>query len=504
MTLRKKIVLSNILTVVLPIVVAFIIWTGYVHFNSGSYLRPIRRASEGGDTLTEAMNILYTFEAELSDMEWDAVAFQGKDGPEIVISPDRERIEELESLGYHIQVESPDDVLYTNLDEEDKKILGNRSGQTDGSLSWSGDSLVICDGFRLSGQDYNLTAVYNKNRVDLGVQNSLIPMYMVSPTVLLVLLLAVLICIALTTIIMSGWMNRSVLVPLEELKKGTDRIAVGDLDYSIDYESKDEIGDVCREFDHMRIQLKEAKLEQKRYDDQKRSLLRGISHDIRSPLTSIKGYAQGLRDGIAATEEKRTRYCNAILTRADDIERLTDSLSHLVKLENDSSVLHLQRVCLDEYIHQLLAEKEDWIAEQKIDVDYRTEAEDAEVFLDIREMQRVFMNLFENTVRYRTSDRSKVKLNVHLSEHAVEICFADDGPGVDEVHLPNIFEPFYRADESRTDPGSGSGIGLAVVRQIIEGQNGQVTAESERGLCIVMRLPAAEHADGSKTEVRQK
>ncbi len=272
MTLRKKMILSNVLTVVLPAAMLLILWAGVVRFSSGTYLKPIRRASEGGDTLTEAMNILYTFEAELSDVDWDRVSFPGENGMESVISPEQGRVEELNSLGYHIQVESAEEVLFSNMDETDLSLLGDVKTKAEGTISWKEGSLVIRDSFRLSGKTYYLTAVYNKNRVDLGVQKSLVPMYMVSPSILLTLVVAAFFCVALTSFILSGWMNRAVLVPLEELKKGADRIAEGDLDHRISYDGKDEFGDVCSEFDHMRLQLKEAKQEQKRYDDQKKAL----------------------------------------------------------------------------------------------------------------------------------------------------------------------------------------------------------------------------------------
>lgn len=190
----------------------------------------------------------------------------------------------------------------------------------------------------------------------------------------------------------------------------------------------------------MRMQLREAKEKQKLYEEERRELLRGISHDLRSPLTSIKGYAIGLKDGIADTEEKRRRYYDAILTRADDLERLTGSLSLLVRLENDNSILQPEKVCLDEYIRQFLTEKEPWINEQMIDVLYHTEDAAAEVLLDIREMQRVFMNLFENTARYRESDHSTVDIAVLQRVSEVEIRFTDDGSGVSTKYLKHLFE----------------------------------------------------------------
>ncbi len=197
----------------------------------------------------------------------------------------------------------------------------------------------------------------------------------------------------------------------------------------------------------------------------------------------------GLRDGIADTEEKKQRYYDAILTRAEDLERMTQSLSLLVRLENDDSMLHTEKVCLDEYIRQFLAEKEAWITERQIKVNYRTAIPEAEVYLDIREMQRVFTNLFENTVKYRTKECSLVEISVTEKEKDVEIHFADDGPGVSPQHLEHVFESFYRADESRTNPEKGSGLGLAVVKRIVEGQKGRIYAVLDKGFCVVMLFP---------------
>ncbi len=504
MSLRKKIILSNIMTIAIPIVLIVLIWAGYVYFGDVVYLKQINRAAGREDLLTEAMNVLYTFEAELSDMDWDVVAFPGENGTDIVASPEKERIGELESLGYHIQVETAQGAAFSNMDNADRKILAKVGDGTEGAMIWSGDSLVIRDSFRISGQDYYLTAVYNAQRSDRGMAASLLPVYMVSPAVFAIFLVIALLCIISTSFIATRWISRSVLEPLDELKKGADMIAGGNLDHVISYEGQDEFGDVCNEFDYMRMRLKEAQEEQQMYEEERRELLRGISHDLRSPLTSIKGYAYGLKDGIADTEEKRQRYCDAILTRANDLERLTGSLSHLVRLEDEKSMLKLEKVCLDEYIRQLLNEKSAWLAEQKVSVDYRTEDENAEVMIDIHEMQRVFVNLFENTVRYRTGDCSQVELSVLSRGDEAQIRFTDDGPGVSSKHLKHLFDSFYRADESRTNPEKGSGLGLAVARSIIEGENGRVYAEPGReyggqghenhetgnqGLSIVMILP---------------
>ncbi len=500
MLLRKKIILSNILMVALPVVMILIAWAGFVNPDGAAHLRLIRREADGGDALSDVMNVIYTFEAEISDMNWNATFRPGENGTVLRMDPEPERMEELDSLGYHLQMDSADGCAFSNMDDADREVTAQAGTSADGAVIWIGDSLVIKDTFPVSGKTCYLTAVYNAQRADRGVRNSLLPVYTVSPYFIIILLAVSAAGIAGVMILMTRWLSRSIMTPLGELKEGADRIASGDLDHRISYSGRDEFGDVCSEFDHMRLQLKEAVQERKQYEEDRHELLRGISHDLRSPLTSIKGYAMGLKDGIADSEQKRQRYCDAIITRAEDLERLSESLSLFVKLENESGMLEPETVCLDEYIRYFLEEKRPWFSIQNLDVEYRTDAPAAMVKIDIREMQRVFMNLFENTVRYREKDRSRVELSVRERDSEVEIRFHDDGPGVEEQHIPHLFESFYRADESRTNPEKGSGLGLAVAKRILEGQNGTITAYSEDGLCICMVLPLVKEEESDEED----
>ena len=466
MTIQKKIMISNIVATTITALMICIICVAYVHFHSETLPNEIRESSGGVNKLTKIMNILYTYESEIFDMNWEIVLPEGEEETELLLLPESQRIEELESLGYHIRVESPYIVSFSNMDEADQKMLTLIGNVPAKAAYMTRKSIVVRDGIDFGGKTWYVTAVYDEDRVDKGVQRSVTPLYMVPRGIGISFFLITL------------------------LKKGAAMVAEGNLDYPVTYNESDEYGEVFEEFDQMRRQLKEAREKQQRYEQQQRDRLRGITHDLRSPLTSIKGYAMGIKDGIANTPEKRTRYCDAILTRADDLERLTGSLSLLVKMDTGSSFLHLERVNLDEYIKQFLSEKEAWLSDRKVDVRYRTDSPQAEADLDIREMQRVFMNLLENTVRYRTADCSIVDIEVWQNKENVEIRFSDDGPGVGLRHLDRLFDPFYRADQSRTTPEKGSGIGLTIVKRIIEGHGGQVSASSESGLCITMTLPS--------------
>ena len=490
MTIQKKIMISNIVATTITALMICIICVAYVHFHSETLPNEIRESSGGVNKLTKIMNILYTYESEIFDMNWEIVLPEGEEETELLLLPESQRIEELESLGYHIRVESPYIVSFSNMDEADQKMLTLIGNVPAKAAYMTRKSIVVRDGIDFGGKTWYVTAVYNEDRVDAGVQRSVTPLYMVPRGIGISFFLITLVCIAVVSAVYSRQISKMVFGRLRRLKKGAAMVAEGNLDYPVTYNESDEYGEVFEEFDQMRRQLKEAREKQQRYEQQQRDRLRGITHDLRSPLTSIKGYAMGIKDGIANTPEKRTRYCDAILTRADDLERLTGSLSLLVKMDTGSSFLHLERVNLDEYIKQFLSEKEAWLSDRKVDVRYRTDSPQAEADLDIREMQRVFMNLLENTVRYRTADCSIMDIEVWQNKENVEIRFSDDGPGVGLRHLDRLFEPIYRADQSRTTPEKGSGIGLTIVKRIIEGHGGQVSASSESGLCITMTLPS--------------
>ena len=494
MTLRKKILFSNLFMVFVPLTLMLLLWGGWLCLNGGPWFKPIARASETGDTMGAAQNILYLYEAELSDMDWTVVSLPKENGADIVLSPEQERIEELSSLGYHLQVEGRGTLLFSNLDDHDRAVLDKAETGAEGAMLWSGDSIIIRDSFPLADETCVLTAVYQRGNSDRGVAGSMVPMYVVSTNVLWGFLFVAAGCIALTSFLLSRWLGRSILRPLDALKQGADRIAENDLDHPMVYEKADEFGDVVTQFERMRLQLRQAGQERESYERERRELLGGVSHDLRSPLTSIKGYALGLKDGIADTEEKRQRYYRAILIRTEDLERLTGSLSVLVNLENGSSILHLEEVALSSYLTQFLQEKQPYLEEHHIEICLQDNARGVQVRLDPVEMKRVLHNLLENTVRHRETDRSQVRIKLSADRFSTEIDYLDNGPGVPAEHLDHLFESFYRVDSARTKPEEGSGLGLAIVNRIVEGHSGKVEAYLDGGLGIRITLPTEEGA----------
>ncbi len=494
MTLRKKILLSNIFMVIVPIIFTITVWKLYIFFNDGVWLKSINWAADQEDIVATKQNILYLFEAELSDAKWQSIMVENQNGKNNLLKLNEEKIQEIAQLGFHLRIDSDDVVLFSNMDENDLSLLDNMKiseTEVDGSLYWKENFIVIKDKITINEKPYVVMAVYNEKNADTGVINSMVPMYMVSYTVLILFGCVAVGGFAFMAFILAKWLNHSVVEPLEELKKSTNYIAKNKFDYKIDYSRNDEFGDVCREFDSMRKVLKTTHEDRTKYEKERQELLRGISHDLRSPLTSIRGYTEGILEGVANNEEKRKKYCEAILMRTSDMERLTNNLSEFVHLDSREVVLKKTSVNIVDYIEKMLKNYTLYMENNNVKIEYHPNIRAADVNMDIFHMDRVFNNIIENTVKHRRMESSIIKINVTKSfdEKEIQIEWLDNNNFVKEHQITHIFESFYRGNESRTKPGNGSGLGLAVVKSIINQHGGRVEAFLDNGLGIRVYLP---------------
>lgn len=494
MTLKRKIMISNIMIIGVPVILLLILWSIYIHTHSGMYMDPMKQTTEGNGSMYGVQYTLYLYESVLSDLDFDADFQSDYDDPDLLYPTQVRKIQELSEMGFHLQIFSGSELLFINMDDKDLMYLQKDSEKvTDSkeSIDCFDDIMIIRDKIDRNNKSYFVNAVYDEKRVNIGMQESMLPVYMVSPQLLFGFFLIVSTGIIITGFFLTSWLNRSVIQPLDILTSGAKEISEGNLNTHIKYDRHDEFGVVCREFDKMRIKLKSSEEEREQYEEKKKNLMVGISHDLRSPLTSIKGYTEGLRDGIANTEEKKKRYYNAILTRTDEMERLLESMSLLVRLDHPEYKYRMQKISPNQFFAQFIKEENAFAEKNNVVIQYNNHEADSDVYADIHEMRRVFVNLLENTVKYRIKESSDIRIDVEedVSSDTVEIRFSDDGPGVGEEQLAYIFDSFYRGDKSRTKPENGSGLGLAVVKSIVEGHGGSVKAYNDNGLGIVITLP---------------
>lgn len=276
--------------------------------------------------------------------------------------------------------------------------------------------------------------------------------------------------------------------PLCILMAGVARIRDGDLDTPIAYPEQDEFKAACDAVDEMAARLKASLEEQQTQQQKKQELIAGISHDLKSPLTSIRAYTEALLEGVAKDEESRQRYLQTIRAKEADIETMVNRLFAFAKMDMSQYPVHTAALPLQQTVQQLA---EEWASEE-LQVEIRIPPT-MQVLADRELLGHIFSNLFSNSRKYAGPKNICVHICASEANGMSKIIFSDNGAGVPPGQLARLFEPFYRADAARTAPGKGSGLGLAVVKKAVEAMNGKVNAKNGEsgGLQICFTLPLA-------------
>ena len=302
----------------------------------------------------------------------------------------------------------------------------------------------------------------------------------------LVMLILLILAIVFTNRFLTGFIFRRVAEPLDLLNDGVAHISRGDLDYTASYNRTDEFTPVFEAFNEMVRRLSESAERSASEEQSRRELFAGISHDLRSPLTSVRAYTEALLDGVAGTPEDTKRYLTKIHLHEAEIEHMVEALFLYTKMELKDYPVHLQTLNLRTELLRICDENP---FDEHIEVDL-SGVIPASVTADPFLLERVVLNLLDNSRKYRRGDTAHVRISAVPAEGGVTLSFSDDGMGVTEELLPRLFDPFYRTDPARNNPAGGSGLGLAIVREAVRHIGGQVHAENAPGggLCIKIFL----------------
>lgn len=297
-------------------------------------------------------------------------------------------------------------------------------------------------------------------------------------------------------IIISLITSKTIIGPIQKITKGANEIANGNLDYEIDYTSTNELGQLAESFNDMRLRVKESIEERNKADQQQKEVVAGIAHDLRTPLTSVKGYMEGLRDGIADTPEKQSRYLNTIYDSTCAMEKMLNDLLTISKLELGSITLNCEEVTLSDFIG-FAEERGTELKKEGFDFELINNSKsDSKMNIDTDRFSRVIDNIISNSIKYRRPDiKGKISFSISEYEHSIIFELADNGMGVDLESLPRIFDTLYRADKARSNVSDGSGLGLSVCKQIVELHGGMIWAQgnSYQGLSVFISLPKIEN-----------
>ncbi len=305
---------------------------------------------------------------------------------------------------------------------------------------------------------------------------------------ILELIIVVVFILALTAGLMMLWIYRGTMTPMRKLQVGTKNIMEGNLDFHIDYDEENEMGDLCRNFEEMRQRLKESAEEKVVNESENKALISNIAHDLKTPITAVKGYAEGILDGVADTPEKQERYVRTIYNKANEMDRLINELTLYAQIDTNRFPYNFAKIRVADYFADCIEEIGLDLETKGVTLSYVNYADrDTVIIADPEQLTRVITNIITNALKYMDASRQgRIGIRVKDVGDFIQVEIEDNGCGIAAQDLPYIFNRFYRTDASRNSATGGSGIGLSIVQKIVEDHGGKIWATSKVGTGTIM------------------
>ncbi|HWT76452.1 MAG TPA: HAMP domain-containing sensor histidine kinase [Mobilitalea sp.] len=479
MTIRKRIFKSNTWIVLLSLLALLIIGGTVIWIFEDTYVKSLTENAIMQENAYNVQTLVngYKFEnntvtkqdfKKLSQMlaKYDYQLYVSEGGKEIYANLLHSQAETVEIM--NTEISYPDkSVLYV---WEDKTIIARKI--LNGSRTY--DLIVINSAeksgiYRLNGGTFELLIL---SFIIVGIGSILVILYI--------------------SRFFTQRLVNNIMLPIQKLMDGANRIEQGNLEEPIQYEGEDEFEMVCKAFNKMQGSLKAGMEKNAAYEKTRTDMVSGISHDLRTPLTSVKGYIKGVKDGIANTPEKQEQYLDIAYKKACEMDVLLQKLFYFSKLETGNMPFYPVNISLIKFLEEFIRENAEYYTENNLEVALSYQKENHYVKIDKEQMSRVIANIMENSIKYRNQDKIKVVMEVTDNTSNETLTITDNGSGVPEEKLPHLFDQFYRVDEARSSKNKGNGLGLYIAKYIVEQHGGRITAKNNGGLCIQIMLPKSE------------
>ncbi|MDP4178599.1 MAG: HAMP domain-containing sensor histidine kinase [Bacillota bacterium] len=477
MNIRKRLILTNSITIILPIVFTFIISFVYIIVSTSFF---------NNDLSTDNFNKILDIKYELINTSSSIL----KQNPDAVEQDEFQKNikEKLSKFNGEAVILKNDNIIFSTINVSkfdvekclsfDNKLSKNKIIINDKSYTAS----IIPLAFK-NGDKGNVILfapiISNQNSIEKFAA-MIISVFILS--------------FIITNVIMSYLLSKRIIKPVKALKNAAAEISSGNLEFEIMEDGDKEICDLCRDFEKMRVQLKDSVNMKMKYDDNRRMLVSSISHDLKTPITSIKGYVEGILDGIANTPEKQEDYLNTIYSKAELMDVMIDDLLLYSKLDLNQIPFKYEKTDIVKYFEYCIFESSEELAKDNIKIHMENGLKNENyVIIDRERMRRVIMNIINNAHKYMDKDQGEIIISLRETNLSIIIEIRDNGAGISEEDVNKIFDRFYRGDAARSET-KGSGLGLAIAKQIVEGHKGKIWALSHgnEGTSILISLAKAQ------------
>ena len=472
MSINRHLFFYNTISVFTALVVMLLVSGVTTHFTAENY----RRQSVASMDVTATIEVQELLQGEeIIRKDWPALDHQ------------------LRTRGYALTVTTQEgDPVFSSLDPAQDRLY-HEVGQ---EANW-----VEATPITIQSADMVMVGTISDNYSVVSVSTPAMPMFLGSkrpPAEIAVLSMvlsgmAAIVVIVALNLLFTRRQVRRLLAPVDALARAARRVEEGDFSQPVDYGGQDEFSSVCTAFNQMQEHLLAEREKSAAYERARTDLVSGISHDLRTPLTSVKGYIKGLRDGVAQTPERQLQYLDIAYRKACDMDILLQRLFDFSRLETGNLPLFPEPADLGDFVSHFVQEAGQELEQEGGRVDLHMIPAAHPVSMDSEQIYRVLNNLKDNALRYAGANPLILTLTVWRQGDMECVRFADNGHGVAQECLPRLFERFWREDQARSSQnGEGSGLGLYIAKCIIEAHGGTIRVKNDGGLVFEIALPRRE------------
>ena len=475
MKLKTRLVIAFFTIIIIPVLMAAMMVSMVCHYQIGVVEKNYGITGTTISDFTNSMQVL----ARVTEKPYHELKDMSEQASEMEDATELDQFnKKLENKNAYLLVRKDGTIVYTGSDDDRVKAVIEQ-------LPGYGDTDTTSENGIYLGGDAEALVKQVDFRYDDGNKGSAFIVSDVSNVIPEVgqffceILIGIVVILILTSAVLIIWIYRAVMGPIGKMQTAAQNIKDGNLDFELKPEADDELGKLCQSLEEMRGRLKDSAEEKLKYDKESKELISNISHDLKTPVTTIKGYAEGIIDGVADTPEKMDKYIKTIYNKANDMNVLINELSLYSKIDSNIIPYNFEKININSYFKDCVDEIGADLEQRGMMFSYRNYcAANVMVTADPEQLKRVINNIINNACKYNNKAKGKVGITLTEYDRKVQVAIKDNGIGISKEDLPHIFRRTYRADMSRNSAG-GSGLGLSICKKIIEEHGGEIWAESK-------------------------
>ena len=482
MKIKTKLIISFCIIIFFPLLLAGMVTIAFCNFQVQVIEQTYGIRNADAYSIMNSVQILSRYTAN----DFEEIKRMAQSNPALLTGEAylNEKNEELKQKSSYLVVRKDNEIVYNGAENNEAVLqalpeYGTTDPDTGTGIYTDSDAQILVKQIDYVSEVGEQESVFIVTSMDGSVPEI--------KTMVVQVIMAIFLILLVTGLMMIVWIYRSMITPLKKLQAAAENIKEGNLDFEIEVGGEDEIGELCVTFEEMRQRLKDNTEEKLNNERENKALISNIAHDLKTPITAVKGYAEGIIDGVANTPEKVDKYVRTIYNKANEMDTLINELTLYSKIDTNRIPYNFAKINVAEYFNDCVEEIGLDLESKGIGLSYYNYASpDIVIIADPEQLRRVVNNIIGNSVKYMNKQQGFIQIRIKDVGDFIQVELEDNGRGIAQKDLPYIFGRFYRTDASRNSATGGSGIGLSIVKKIVEDHGGKIWATSKEDAGTIM------------------